>query len=81
MRVADIENLHVFVPYLFENLIIFLEYFILILKMHRFCAMVVTMTDSVASFCRLFGKKNSRYGKDIDLRNPIKQCLNCYLGF
>jgi hypothetical protein len=57
MSVADIENLHVFVPYLSENFITFLGHFISIFKMHRFCAVVVRMTGSVATFCRLFGQK------------------------
>jgi hypothetical protein len=52
MSVADIENLHVFVPNLSEHFIIFLGYFIILnLKMHRFCAVVVRMTGSVATFC------------------------------
>jgi len=49
MSVADIENLqHVSDPYLSEHFFIFLGYFIiLILKMHRFCAVVVRMTGFV----------------------------------
>jgi len=63
MSVADIENSqHVFVPHLSEHFIIFLEYFILILKVRRFCAVVVRMTGSVATFYGLFGKKISHYG-------------------
>ena len=77
MSVADIENSqHVFVPHLSEHFIIFLEYFILILKIHGFCVVVVRMTGSVARFCRLLGKKISHYGKNIDLGHSIIQCFN-----
>jgi len=51
--------------------------------MHRFCAVVVRMTGSVARFCRLFGKKKkiSHYGKNVDLGHSIIHCWKGYLGF
>jgi hypothetical protein len=85
MSVADIENLqHVSVPHLSEHFFIFLGYFIiLILKIHRFCAVVVRMAGSVARFCRLLGGRGglSHYGKNIDLIHSIIQCWKGYLGF